>query len=302
MRKTLIALILILALPPAWAKTTVTIIWPFGVGSTLLNYTRAVINKANQDQNQYSFLLEVKPGAGGAIGATHVANMVDNGQLALLSTTDAFFIRPLLVTSATNYKIEDFQLVLAQASTPMSLVGKPGVPLESLLKKPRSSIGTVGMGTGTHVMAEQIRLRAVDMIIVPFKDPPESVQQVIAGDLDLAWENLPLSLNNPRLQIYGITGKTHVPGVKNLADLGFSSTGNLDIVSFIVAPKKLNAKQYSEIQNILIQAQKNNKYLIDSLVANKGEAITINVPQYHNWYHARHRFFQDITRNIGQVE
>jgi len=302
MYKILFVLVLILSWPPVWAKTPVTIIWPFGVGSTLLNYTRAIVNKANQDQNQYNFFLEVKPGAGGAIGATHAANMVNNGQLALLSTTDAFFIRPLLVTSATNYKIEDFQLVLPQARTPMSLVGKPGVPLESLLRKPRSSIGTVGMGTGTHVMAEQIRLHAVDMIIIPFKDPPESVQQVITGDVDLAWENLPLSLNNPRLQIYGITGTTHVPGVKNLADLGFPFTSNLDIVSFIVAPKKLNAKQYSEIQNILIQAQKNNKYLINSIVDNKGEAININVPQYHNWYNTRYRFFQDITKNIEQVE
>lgn len=302
MRKIIVSLMLILSMPSVWAKIPVTVVWPFGAGSTLTHYTRAVINKANQDQSQYLFLLEIKPGAGGAIGAAYVAGMVDNGRLSVLSTTDAFFIRPQLVSNSGNYKIEDFQLMLPQVSTPMSLVGKPGVPLESVLKKNRSSIGTVGMGTGTHVMAEHIRLRATDMIIVPFKDPPESVQQVIGGNLDLAWENLPLALDNPRLQIYGITGKTHVPGVQNLSDLGFSSLANLDIASFIVAPKTMPAKQFTDIQSILIQAQKNNKYLVDSMRANWGVSLNINLPQHAQWYDARHRFFQDITRHMPKVE
>jgi tripartite-type tricarboxylate transporter receptor subunit TctC len=302
MRKIVIALILMSVLPSAWAKIPVTVVWPFGVGSTLLNYTRATINKANQDQNKYNFILDIKPGAAGAIGAAHTTSLVDSGQLAVLSTTDAFLIRPILVAKNTNYKTEDFQPVLLQVSTPMSLVGKPDTNLETILKKPKASIGSVGLGTGTHVMGEQIRQRAADMVIVPFKDPPESVKEVISGNMDLSWENLPLAIDNPRLQIYGITGKTHVPGIKNLADLGFPSMASLDIGSFIVAPKKMNPKQFAEIQNILINAQKNNKFFDDSVTANRGVLINVGAKDYNNWFTKRNEFFQNVTRSMGQVE
>lgn len=302
MRKMLLTIVCLMLSVPVMASTTVTVVWPFGPGSTLLNYTRAIINKANQDQNQYNFILDIKPGAAGAIGATHTAALVDSGQLAVLSTTDAFLIRPILVAKNTNYKTEDFQPMLLQVSTPMSLVGKPGTNLDSILKKPKSSIGSVGLGTGTHVMGEQIRQHATDMIIIPFKDPPESVKEVISGNMDLSWENLPLAIDNPRLQIFGITGKTRVPGIKNLADLGFPSMANLDIGSFIVAPKKMNSKHFSEIQNILINAQKNNKFFDDSVVANRGVVINIGAKDYNNWFQKRNEFFQSVTRGMGQVE
>jgi tripartite-type tricarboxylate transporter receptor subunit TctC len=302
MRKILLTVVCLMLWVPAMASTTVTVVWPFGPGSTLLNYTRATINKANQDQNQYNFILDIKPGAAGAIGAVHTASLVDNGQLAVLSTTDAFLIRPILVAKNTNYKTEDFQPVLLQVSTPMSLVGKPDTNLETILKKPKASIGSVGLGTGTHVMGEQIRQRAADMIIVPFKDPPESVKEVISGNMDLSWENLPLAIDNPRLQIFGITGKTRVPGIKNLADLGFPSMASLDIGSFIVAPKKMNPKQFAEIQNILINAQKNNKFFDDSVTANRGVLINVGAKEYNNWFQKRNEFFQSVTRGMGQVE
>jgi tripartite-type tricarboxylate transporter receptor subunit TctC len=301
MRKILFAFF-IFTTCPAWASTTVWVVWPFGASSTLLNYTRALIHKANQDQDRYNFVLDIKPGAGGAVGAAHVKNMVDNGQVAVLATSDAFFIRPLLYIKTSNYKTEDFKLLVPLAVAPMALVGRSGVSLESIIKKDKSSIGTTGLGTATHVMAEQVHRRSKDMVVVPFRDPPESVKEVIGGQTDLALETLSLALNNPKLIIYGITGRQKLDKIRNLHEMGFEEMADLDIKSFIVSPVNMSHVRFQDIQNILIAAQRNNSLLNEAIASNKGASINLLPSEYTAWYQKQNQIFKVLTRNISVAE
>lgn len=298
----LLAGIFIFMSSQCFAATTVTIVWPFGVSSTLLNYTRALVHKANQDQDRYNFVIDVRPGAGGSIGASHVVNLVGNGNLALLASSDAFFIRPMLYPKSTRYRLDDFKLMLPQVSAPMALVSRPGEQIENILQKKQSNIGTTGLGTSTHVMAEQVRRRASGMLIVPFKDPPESVKEVIVGSIDLALETLSLALDNPKIKIHGITGKQKIDGVQNLTDIGFAEMGDLDIKAMLLSPRKMDPTKFTDIQNILLKAQKDNPILNEAIKLNRGTLIDVEPKNYDRWFQAQVRIFQTFTKTIDKLE
>lgn len=301
MRKFLLSILLFCSWP-CFASSTVTIIWPFGVSSTLLNYTRALIHKANQDQTAYKFVLEIKPGAGGSIGAAQTKTIVDNGGLAILASTDAFFVRPMLYPTSTQYKIEDFRLLLPQVATPMALVSRPGADLPTILRQPQSNFGTTGLGTSTHVMAEQIRKRAVQMQIVAYKDPPESVKDVIGGSIDLALENLSLALDNPRIMIHGITGRQKIDGIKNLSDLGFPEMTHLDVKVILVAPANMDVQSFKEIQDVLIISQKNNSHLNSAIKMDRGQIIDLDPKKYDQWFQSQIQAFRNLTLAIKKLD
>ena len=76
--------------PPA--QQTVTVLWPFNIGSNQAAYARAIIDQANTQQTKYRFVLENKPGAGGTIAARMVQG---SHEITLLSMSSSFFIRPV---------------------------------------------------------------------------------------------------------------------------------------------------------------------------------------------------------------
>jgi len=301
MRKLFLGIFLLVA-SQSFAATTVTIVWPFGVGSTLLNYTRALVHKANQDQDRYNFVIDLRPGAGGSIGAFHVVNLVGNGNLALLASSDAFFIRPMLYPKSTRYSLDDFRLILPQVIAPMALVSKSDEQIENILQKQQSNIGTTGLGTSTHVMAEQVRRRALGMQIIPYKDPPEAVKEVMNGNIDLALETLSLALNNPKIKIHGITGKQKIDGIQNLTEIGFTEMGDMDIKAMLLASRKMDVTKFKEIQTILLKAQKDNAILNEAIKMNRGTPIDIDPKNYDLWFQSQIRIFQTFTKPMDKLE
>ena len=93
----------------------VNIVWGFSPNPSVVNYTRHIIQQANQDQKKYLFLLEIKPGAAGLIAAKQVLQDTENKKISVLMTTDAFFVRPFLFKNP-GYSFDQFDILKVKQS------------------------------------------------------------------------------------------------------------------------------------------------------------------------------------------
>ena len=114
----IIGVVLSLSISAAAAAQTVTVYWPFGIGDPVVTHLRALVDKTNQIQNEYNFLIVAVPGAGGAIAARKT---LTSQEPAVLATTSAFFVRPMLF-SDSGYTFDEFKPSLVMSSSPFALL------------------------------------------------------------------------------------------------------------------------------------------------------------------------------------
>ena len=90
MKKFILATLAAVGCLTAHSAETVTIVWGWSLGDPMAQYSRSLVDEANKAQNKYTFVLDAKPGAGGAIAAKHVERTPNS----ILATSTAFFVRP----------------------------------------------------------------------------------------------------------------------------------------------------------------------------------------------------------------
>ena len=103
----------------------VTIIVPFPPGGSSDMIGRAVAQKMTQSLGQ-SVIVENKPGATGAIGATMVKNAHPDGYTLLVSSLAVFVVNPHLQKSLQYDPLKDFDLITVAVQAPNVLVCSPG--------------------------------------------------------------------------------------------------------------------------------------------------------------------------------
>ena len=188
---------------PAFAKAQtfpgrpIKLVVPFPPGGLIDTMARLISTKLGQELGQ-AIVVENKPGAGGNLGAAEVARSTPDGY-TLLMASPPLTISPALY-STMPYKPEQI--------TPVGLIGRvPNV----LLVNPKSGINTVadllakaksnpgrlnyasnGNGTSLHLSAELLKSTTGTFIThIPYRGAAQAVTGLIAGEVDMMFENLP---------------------------------------------------------------------------------------------------------------
>ncbi len=151
-----------------------------------------------------SVIVENKPGAGGNIGTQGVARAPKDGYTLLLTINSAQAINPALYKSPGFDPINDFIPVYYIGATPYVLVSPPGSPYKTLAevvaaakRKPGElSYASAGNGTISHLLGAMLNTSAgIDMQHIPYKGVAPAINDVLGGQVPLAFASLPSALN-----------------------------------------------------------------------------------------------------------
>jgi tripartite-type tricarboxylate transporter receptor subunit TctC len=151
-----------------------------------------------------SVVVENRPGAGGNIGTQGVARAAKDGYTLLLTINSAQAINPALYKNPGFDPINDFVPLYYIGATPYVLVTPPGSPYKTLAdvvaaakKKPGElSYASAGNGTISHLLGAMLNTSAgIEMQHIPYKGVAPAINDVLGGQVPLAFASLPSALN-----------------------------------------------------------------------------------------------------------
>jgi tripartite-type tricarboxylate transporter receptor subunit TctC len=178
----------------AWPAKPVRIIAPFAPGGSADTLGRIVAQKLAEALKE-SFVVENRPGAGGAIGSELVARAAPDGYTLVVSGVASHVIAPSLPRGTPYDPVRDFTHIALFGGPPAVLVVNPAVPakdlneLVALLKKEpgKYSYGSPGNGTHGQLVAELFKqLAGVQMQHVPYKGASVAISDLMAGHIPVA--------------------------------------------------------------------------------------------------------------------
>lgn len=224
---------------PAWPQgypaKPIRIVVAFSPGGTSDVIARMVGTKLSERLGQ-QVIVDNRAGAGGSIGAEHVARSVPDGHTLMLGTSSEIVIHPALNAKVGYDTARDFAPVTMIASTPLVLAVHPSMPVKSVrdfvaLAKARPkaiNYATSGTGTATHLGMELLKsVAAIDIVHVPYKGGPPGVSDLVAGHVQ-AVSGTPTTVlpfvATGRVRVLAVTaGKRSpsFPDVPTVAESGF---------------------------------------------------------------------------------
>ena len=216
-----------------WPGRPVRIVVPFAAGGTTDLSARIVAEQLSQRFKQ-PFIVENKAGAGGNVGAAEVAKAVPDGHTFLMGTPGTQAINQFLYSKMPYDSAKDLVPVSFVVRVPNVLMVHPQVPARSipeliaLLKAQpgKLSYGSPGNGSTGHLSSELFKTQAgVFVTHIPYRGSGPMLQDLVAGQIQLAIDNLPSALpliQAGKLVALGVTSPQPVPqlpGVPTIASV-----------------------------------------------------------------------------------
>jgi tripartite-type tricarboxylate transporter receptor subunit TctC len=180
----------------------VTIISPYQAGGTSDIIARLVAQKLTERWGQ-SVIVENKPGANGGLGVSDVARAEPDGHTLLAVASSALTINPLFYRGLPYDVDRDLAPITGTGRVANVLVVNPSVSamtVQQLIDLARAKPGQLsyasqGVGSNGHVTGELFKQRAaIDIVHVPYKGSAPAVQDLVGGQVQLMFDNMPTVL------------------------------------------------------------------------------------------------------------
>ncbi|HYR67455.1 MAG TPA: tripartite tricarboxylate transporter substrate binding protein, partial [Reyranella sp.] len=153
------------------------------------------------------FIVENKGGSGGNVGAEAIAHAAPDGYTIGLYSVASHAIAPSLYPKLPFNADKDFTAISMLWSLPNLLIVRPGVPAKTvpeLIALARANPGkysfaSSGSGTTVHLSGELFKYMAkIDLLHVPYRGSAPAIQDLLAGQVDMIFDNIPGSLAQMR--------------------------------------------------------------------------------------------------------
>jgi tripartite-type tricarboxylate transporter receptor subunit TctC len=185
---------------------------------------------------KWNIVIDNKPGAGANIGAELVAKAPADGYTWLMGSVGTHGINQPLYTQGGGKlpfdPIKDFAPVTLVAEFGNVLVVNPDWAkrnninsVNDLIRYARANPGKVNMassgnGTSIHMAGELFKsMTKTYMVHLPYRGSPPAVADLIAGNVDIMFDNIPSSINfikAGRLKALAVTGAKRSPALPDL--------------------------------------------------------------------------------------
>ena len=309
----LIAVVLSVAAPAAFAQPypsrLIKIVVPFTPGGTSDLLAREVGHNLSADWGQ-PVVIENRPGAGGAIGTAEVAHSTPDGYTLLMGSSAALAINPYIMKETQYDPTKDFKPISLAAKIQNMLVVNPAIPVKTvpeLLAYARSHrliFASYGIGSSPHMSAEMFeKMGGVEMTNVPFRGAPEGMAEILAGRVNLVFDNLPSALpmaKSGKVIAIAVTGDHRsvlAPDVPTIAESGlpgFDVTTWYGLVAPANVPDSIVDKLSAEVAAIIARPD-----VRDRLVAAGTEPQSMTPREFAGFIADEQTKWRKLIANVG---
>jgi tripartite-type tricarboxylate transporter receptor subunit TctC len=235
----------------AYPNKTVRYINPFPAGGATDTLSRLFCARMSELTGQ-QWVVENKGGSGGNVGMDALAQSPADGYTLGLGGIASHAIAPTLYAKLPFKVPDDFTFVSTIWQLPNMLVVNLDLPaknvaelIELLKKNPgKYSYASAGNGTTLHLSGELFKVMAkVDMVHVPYRGAAPAMQDLLAGQINMIFDNIPGALAQSRVgkvRALGVTSKERTPVVPDVPAIAETLPG-FDINSWttLTGPAKL---------------------------------------------------------------
>ena len=272
-RMGVIAVLLAALLPGAasaaeYPARPIRMVVPYAPGGASDFFARILAERFTAAWGQ-QVIVDNRAGAGGNIGSDIVAKANPDGYTMLLGTSGSNAVNPSLYTKMPYEAKRDLALIAMIASTANILVVRTAHPAKSvqdLIRMAKTNPGKVtygssGVGSVLHLSGELLNtVVGIKMVHVPYKGTGPSMIDLLAGQIDTVFSNLPPAVpfvQEGRMRGLAITTAARSPVLPNVPTMIESGVPNYDVASWfgVMVPAKTPAaiveKINREVRRIL---------------------------------------------------
>ena len=200
----------------------VRMIAPYPPGGTSDIIARIVGQKLNQAWGQ-QIVVDNRAGANGGIGSELAAKSPSDGYTLLVGNMTPIAANPSLYAKLGYDPLRDFAGISLVAAGPNVLVVNPALPVKSVQELTayakanpgKLNFGSGGAGSPAHLAGEMFKtLTGVAMTHVPYKGTVLSVNDLIAGQVQLVFSDAPPAMphvKSGKLRALAVTGAKRTP-------------------------------------------------------------------------------------------
>jgi tripartite-type tricarboxylate transporter receptor subunit TctC len=254
------------ALAADYPAKTVTWVVPYPPAGTTDVLARIVAQWLSEHMGQ-SFVIENKPGGGNNIGVQYVVNAPPDGYTMLL-------VNPANGINATLYKnlafnfIRDIAPVAGIVRTPNVMEVTPRLPVKTVAEfiayckanPGKINMASSGSGTSVHLSGELFKsMTGCDMLHVPYKGAGPALTDLMGGQVDVIFDNLPSSIGHiksGKIRALAVTSAERSPALPDLPTVaetvpGYEATAWFGIGMPKGTPKEIIEKVNAEVNRAL---------------------------------------------------
>lgn len=266
----------------------IRLVVPFPAGGATDNIARPLQNEL-LTTNKWNVVIDNKPGAGGNIGAEIVAKSAPDGYTWLMASVGTHGINLPLYTQGGGKlpfdPIKDFTPITLVAELPNVLVLNPDFAAKNSInsvndliayakKNPgKVNMASSGNGTSIHMAGELFKsMTKTYMVHLPYKGSPPAVTDLMAGNVDIMFDNLPSSINYiraGRLKALAVTSAKRSPAFPDLPTIaeaanlpGYEATSWFGVVGPANMPADILNKDSAELMAAINSPSVKEKYLL----------------------------------------
>ena len=266
----------------------IRLVFPFPAGGATDNIARPLQNEL-LTTNKWNVVIDNKPGAGGNIGAEIVAKSAPDGYTWLMASVGTHGINLPLYTQGGGKlpfdPIKEFTPITLVAELPNVLVLNPDFAAKNSInsvndlityakKNPgKVNMASSGNGTSIHMAGELFKsMTKTYMVHLPYKGSPPAVTDLMAGNVDIMFDNLPSSINYiraGRLKALAVTSSKRSPAFPDLPTIaeaanlpGYEATSWFGVVGPANMPADILNKDSAELMAAINSPSVKEKYLL----------------------------------------
>ena len=282
MKKTYLLAVLALVAGSAFAQqypnkpVRVIIPWPPGQATDLA--ARIVGEKLSQQMGQ-TFIMENRPGAGGAIGTEAVAKAAPDGYTLLASSSGPLSIMPNLQKIPYD-PLKDLAPISLTARAPFALIAHPSFPAANAREfvalvranPGKYTFASSGTGATAHLFGELFNSMAkLNAVHVPYKGSAPAMTDLIGGQVSYAIETVASivgHVKSGRVKVYGVTTAKRaaalpdVPSLAEAADIpGYDVAAWIGYHAPAGTPREIIVRLAAEIQKAMQAPDMRDRYI-----------------------------------------
>lgn len=222
------------ALAQSYPTKPIRLVVPYPAGGATDFFARLVFPKVGEALGQ-TVVVENRPGAGTAIGASEVARSAPDGYTLLLGDAGTYAFNPTLYKKLSYDPVKDFQPVSLTGRFALILAVNPSLVKAGSVKEfvaaaksqpGKIDYGAPGPGSPIHLAMEFFKQRAgVQMQPIPYKGGADALSDLIGGRIGALFPDIATGLPQIRagkIKALAVASEKRVAALPDLPTVGES--------------------------------------------------------------------------------